>query len=328
MPPAPGASPRETAPDVPAWAFVRPWSPAFPLTVPGAHDDYLFQDIDGCARRDGKWLPKRGLTLPGYRENPGRNVAASVSRVVGRITTTLAVAAAVLVGALTQRVSGLGFALIAAPFLVILLGPYAGVSLANVLAILVAGTTLATSWRAVDGRRALTLVPAGLVGVLPGVVAARMLPAAPLQILVGSLVLFGLALTALRPRAVLRAGPAVNTGAGLTSGFMTAASGTGGPALAVYAAATGWRQTAFAPTVQISFASQAALAVGLKGLPKVGVGEMLVFIAAAALGLAVGGMASGRVAPTVARRLAMTLAVLGATGTVAKGVIALLGVSG
>jgi uncharacterized membrane protein YfcA len=219
-------------------------------------------------------------------------------------------------------VSGLGFSLISVPFLVLLLGPYDGATLANALAICVALMTLATSRRMVDRRRAMALVPAGLVGVVPGVVATRLLPAAPLQVFIGGLLVVGLLLTVAAPRDVLRPTVAVNTGAGLASGFMTATAAIGGPALAVYGHATGWEQASFAATVQISFASQSAVAIGLKGLPHLRADEVGLLALAVLAGLAIGGWASSRLSVVATRHFVIGLALLGATATLIKGVLA------
>jgi len=109
-----------------------------------------------------------------------------------------------------QRVSGIGFSLIAVPMLVLLVGPYQGVALANLLAIVVATTTLASTWRSVDRRRVWTLVPAGLLGVVPGVLVSRTLPNDVLQVLIGGLVLLGMALVAFTSRVRFPAAPATN----------------------------------------------------------------------------------------------------------------------
>lgn len=234
---------------------------------------------------------------------------------------TVAATGAVLVGAAIQRVTGLGFALISAPLLVIVLGPYDGVSLANTLAIGVSGVTLATSWRLVDTRRVITLAPAGLLGVLPGVLVARTVPDAPLRMLIGGLVLLGLTLTIGTPTVKVRPTTAVNLGTGLASGFMTAAAGIGGPALVLYATATAWEQASFAATAQICFASQAALALGLKGVPSLASYQWALFVLAVILGLLAGGVLALRFPPAAARRLAIGLALLGAVGTFVEGLV-------
>ncbi|MDT0401794.1 sulfite exporter TauE/SafE family protein [Streptomyces edwardsiae] len=153
------------------------------------------------------------------------------------ITSVLIPAAAVvLVGAVSQRMTGLGFALIAAPLLTLMSGPYQGIVLANLLALLVAGSVLAVSWREVEPRRAAALVPFGLLGVLPGVWVARTLSAGPLQTVIGLLTLLGLAGAIWRvvrnSRADRVAGRDRTTGGGRAEGFGTGRPVPGEPAAA------------------------------------------------------------------------------------------------
>ena len=223
-----------------------------------------------------------------------------------------------------QRISGIGFALIASPLLVLLMGPYQGVVLANLLTLVVAAATLAMTWRSVDRGRVWTLVPAGLVGVIPGVLVARAVPTDLLQVLVGSLILLGMLVVAFTSRVSLAATPGTNVAAGLGSGFMMATAGVGGPALTVYAVATGWEQSAFAATAQVSFVVQGALSVALKGLPGLSVDTTALFVLIVAAGLALGTLLAGRVGEAGVRRVVTWLAVLSAAGAVVKGMVGLL----
>jgi uncharacterized membrane protein len=96
------------------------------------------------------------------------------------ITGLAVVGLVVLVGAGTQRLTGLGFALVSAPFLVLLLGPFTGVLLANALSLATNLVVLAQTWRAVQVRRALLLaVPALIAVVLGAWVEPRRVAASP-----------------------------------------------------------------------------------------------------------------------------------------------------
>lgn len=240
--------------------------------------------------------------------------------------------------------TGLGFSLVAAPLLTLMMGPFQGIVLANLLALLVAVSVLAASWREVDLRRAATLVPFGLLGVFPGVWIARTLPTEPLQTVIGLLTL--LSLTGAIWRAVRTSATdgttrtdrtsgqapgspgvpdphAVLTGlAGTASGFMTATAGVGGPALTVYALVTSWRQVGFAATAQISFASQAALALSLKGVQ--GLPDPVactVLLASAGVGLAFGNLLANRLPAKETRRALIVIAMAGALATTVKGAL-------
>jgi uncharacterized membrane protein YfcA len=236
----------------------------------------------------------------------------------------IAGALAVFLGAGVQRVSGIGFALISAPLLVLVLGPYQGVVLANVLALVVATTTLATTWRSVDRHRVWPLVTAGCVGVIPGVLVASAVPTDVLQVLVGSLILLGMLLVMFSSRVRFPPVPSTNIATGLASGFMTATAAVGGPALTVYAVATQWEQSAFAATAQVSFLTQSTLSLALKGLPELSFGTTALFVLIVAAGLAGGHLLAGRVDDTVARRVVTWLALVGAAGAVVKGVVGML----
>ncbi|KJK54967.1 hypothetical protein, partial [Saccharothrix sp. ST-888] len=66
----------------------------------------------------------------------------------------------VLLGASVQRLAGIGFALVAAPVLVLLLGPAQGVVLSNCAAGAISAVGLAGSWRQVRLAAMLPLVGA------------------------------------------------------------------------------------------------------------------------------------------------------------------------
>ena len=154
-------------------------------------------------------------------------------------------------GAFAQRVSGLGFSLIAAPALAVAAGPRGGVALTNLLSMVVALAVFATSARNLDAAKSAILIPAGLIGVVPGSIVFNLLATGPLQVIVG--VVTGLGLAAVAAGRRLRVAPVLATTvtAGLASGFTAAVAGAGGPALTVYAVATDWPQPRFAATAQI-----------------------------------------------------------------------------
>ncbi|WP_448641616.1 TSUP family transporter [Geodermatophilus sp. URMC 63] len=241
---------------------------------------------------------------------------------------SLGLAAAVALGAGTQRITGLGFALVSAPFLVLLLGPFAGVLVVNVLGVAAAVLVLAQVRRDVDVRRGLLLSAPALLAVLPGAWVARHTAPAVLQVLVGgSVVVALLALLVIGRRSGARGGSAPGTGpgpvvlAGAASGFMNATAGVGGPALTVYAVATGWPQRAFAATAQLCFTVIGAATVAAKGLPSLPVVDWAVAAAALAAGLVAGTALSTRVRPSAARAAALALALVGSLATVVDGLL-------
>jgi hypothetical protein len=230
---------------------------------------------------------------------------------------------AVAVGATAQRITGLGFALVAAPFLVIILGPRTGVTLVNVLAAALCLVVFASTFRQLRARLAAVLIGGAVVSVPIGAVVVRTLPTTALLIGVGTLtagsviwVLTGRSLPPLRRR-----GGALGTG--LISGFCNSTAATGGPPLAVYAATTGWSQRTFVPTVQLVGLVSNSLSVAAKGAPAVS--WLLVAACGVALvaGLAGGQLLVGSISEAAARRGLLLLALGGSLTAIGKGVAAL-----
>ena len=236
----------------------------------------------------------------------------------------MAMAAAVLAGAVTMRVTGMGFSLVAAPFLVLAMGPLEGVLVANLCGTVSALLNLTQLHRDVDWRRASWLAPAGLVGVLLGALTVHRLPAPVLAVVVSVMVLLGLLITTLGNRATLPPSPVVAGAAGLASGFMTATAAVGGPALVIYALATRWPQARFAATAQFYFAVLGTAAVvQLGGPPTLTLPGWLVLAAALTLGLVAGNVLARHLDGRQALRLVIAVATIGALLTLAQGLRAL-----
>lgn len=232
---------------------------------------------------------------------------------------TVVLLCVIFLGAMAQRVSGLGFALLASPMLALLLGPHEGVLQVNFLALFVSITVLLMMIRNVDWRRAAILVLAGLLGVFPGVLAVQCVPTGPLQIVIALTLLLGLIAVLVGTRARISPTPRTTIGFGLASGFMTATTGTGGPALTVYAVGSSWAPSVFAATVQLSFAIQQAASLALKGFPDLKWVELSYVIAIFA-GLWAGGLVAHRVAERWTRWIVVSLAIAGSTALLAKGI--------
>ncbi|TFD91191.1 sulfite exporter TauE/SafE family protein [Cryobacterium serini] len=244
--------------------------------------------------------------------------------------TTVLVIAAVLVGSSMQRITGMGFALVAAPFLVLLLGPVDGVIVINACGALTASIILMRVFRQVDWRRYSLLAVCAVVGIVPGSYILQFVSVAWLEISIGVLVAAGLTISVSLGRVVVRDRLGFRVMAGLTSGFMNTTAGVGGPAVSIYAIATGWPQRSFAATMQPYF-----LTIGLASLAsKFGLGSadlpqlpvlVWVFIGCACIvGLIVGDRLSTVIEPHVARRLLVVVAYLGSFATIVRGVLELL----
>jgi hypothetical protein len=227
----------------------------------------------------------------------------------------------VVLGAATQRITGLGFALVSAPLLVLVSDPITGVLLSNLLALITNLVVLTETWRQVDLRRVVTLAIPATCCVPVGTLVARHLPQPVLLMGIGALVLGALAALRLLARTGLFSGIAGTIAAGALSGFMNATAGVGGPAAALYAIASRWPHRSFVSSMQFYFVVINAVSVSVKGLPHVGTTVFATAFAALGCGVALGHFAARRVSPEHARIAVLVLATAGALGTILKGLV-------
>ncbi|AZI57526.1 sulfite exporter TauE/SafE family protein [Nakamurella antarctica] len=237
----------------------------------------------------------------------------------------------VFFGGSSQRITGMGFSLVAAPFLVIVLGPVSGVLIANLCGGTSSMMILSRVWADVEWRKVAVLLPAAFVGLGIGIGVAKATPIAWLEIIIGLMVAISLSISLLirSRRHISGTVPLATTG--VFSGLMSYTAGVGGPAVSVYAVLSNWPQTKFAATVQPYFAVTAFSAVLGKYLFIEGSVPTLqwwiwALIGGALLsGVAFGDWASRRVKPAQARTALIVVAYCGSLLTVCKGAIDLLG---
>ncbi len=160
----------------------------------------------------------------------------------------------ILLGAIAQRIAGLGFALLIAPFLVIILGPHEGVVLVNICGVVSSALIVGRVWKDIDWSMFRWMVIPSVFGSIPGSIAAVMLPSAPLSVTVGGVVLVALSVSLVLQRSsVVVRGNAPKAVAGFTAGLTNAMAGVGGPAVSAYALLSRWPQRPFAATLQPFF---------------------------------------------------------------------------
>lgn len=234
----------------------------------------------------------------------------------------LAIGGAVLIGALTQRLTGVGFALVASPLLVLILGPIQGVVITNVFGVATALMVYVFHIRGVEYRKVLPILAAAAVAVIPGALLAQALPAHVLAIGAGSLVVAALALSVLAKRIPhVKAWPG-QVVAGAVSGFMNVIAGVGGPAITAYAVASEWEHRRFAISVQFYFAVLGTLSlIGRGALPTISAIDWVAATVALALGLLGGQLLSRWVPVKVARSVCLILALVGGLAVIARGVL-------
>lgn len=237
---------------------------------------------------------------------------------------------AVVAGALAQRLAGLGFGLLVAPVLVVLLGPFDGVMIINLCGAASSLLILSRVWRHVQWKRYCGLALAALAGVLPGAWLASNVAEAPLQICIGILLIVALLGSQRLTRSSWRAsGPVPMVSLGFSSGLMNAAAGVGGPAITAYAIATRWEQKSFGATLQPYFVTTGVSSLVSKyvisggHVPGLAGWQWLSILAAMVTGIIVGDLLSSRVKPASVRRIVVAIAYVGAASTLAKGFIEL-----
>ena len=234
---------------------------------------------------------------------------------------TLALAAAaIVVGALTQRMAGIGFALTAAPLLVVVLGPEAGVSVGNALAAVLALVVLASTWRTVRWRTAALLVLPALVTIPIGAWVVQTAPTGPLTIAVGALALVGVLVMAFSSRARLLPGRVGAVAAGALGGFMNVTAGVGGPALTVHATSDRWPREVFVGTGQVFLLAINLTSVLTKGIPAEPVPVWVGALGLLFVGAFVGHHLSKVVPARVGRILVLTLAAVGSALALVRGI--------
>lgn len=149
------------------------------------------------------------------------------------------VVASVGVAAAAQVLSGMGFALIAGPLLVLVVGPTDGVRLSVAISLVLNVVVLARSHRFVRWGDVLRLfVPAAAL-VLPTLMLTTHVDSAVVSAAAGTAVLVGVMLLASGHRARWVDGPAGAISAGAGSGILNVLAGTSGPPVALFVAHRG-----------------------------------------------------------------------------------------
>ncbi len=242
------------------------------------------------------------------------------------------IALAVMFGAMAQRVSGMGFALVVAPVLVLLIGPFEGVLLVNLCGAVSASIVISRVWRFIDWRQFSMLAVPAVIAIVPGAYLSVLIGGPVLQIVVGGILVVALTASLLMnyfDRRVAQAPAALI--AGTASGFMSATAGVGGPGMSVYAVLTRWEQKSFAATIQPIFVLIGVTSFIMKvvlndtGLPDYDWWLWVLIIACTVVGLALGEFVSRWVSVRAARITVIVISYLGGILAIIDGVAGLLG---
>lgn len=223
------------------------------------------------------------------------------------------------VGALVQRTTGMGFALVSVPALALLMGPSEGVALVNCAAGVVSAIGLAGTWRQVRLSAMAVLTVAAACTVPLGTWTAARLPSSVLLALLGATVSAAVVLVLAGVRVASLRGTRGAVVAGGASGFMNAAAGVGGPALSLYAANAEWPVRQFVPNALFYGVALNILSVAANGPPHLTRAGWLVTGAVVAAGTLLGELLGRRVSQTWLQRAVMLLSLAGGVTTLLRG---------
>jgi uncharacterized membrane protein YfcA len=234
-------------------------------------------------------------------------------------TADLLLGCTILLGASVQRMSGIGFALVAAPVLVLLLGPFQGVVLSNCAAGAVSAVGLFSGWRRVRLAAMLPLVAAAACTVPAGSWVVTRLPEPVLLTGMGALVSASVLLVMGGTRMPALRGVRGALAAGAASGFMNSSAGVGGPALSLYAVNADWTAREFVPNAQFYGVVVNALSLTAKGVPNLTLTPWLLVGSGIAAGAVIGRKLAERVSEKAARLSVLLLSLAGGLTTLGKG---------
>jgi len=233
--------------------------------------------------------------------------------------TAALVAGPVLLGAVTQRTTGLGLALVGGPFLVAILGPRDGVSFGNALQVVLCLVVLVRTYRGVDVRATGLLLAGAVVAVPLGALVVDALPEGPLLVVVGLLALAAVVLSLVPRLGAWLDGTSGAVAAGAVAGFVNVTAGVGGPALSAFALARRWSIEVFVPTAQVVLLVINLVALVSKGVPPLGGVVWITGLAGIAVGVVLGDVVHRHLSAGTARRAVVVLALLGALATIVRG---------
>jgi uncharacterized membrane protein YfcA len=228
----------------------------------------------------------------------------------------LLAALAVAVGVAAQSVTGFGFSLVSAPFLVAAYRAPAGVQLNLLLSTAVNLVVLAREHRHVDHRAAALLLAPALVAIVPTAYAVRRLARGPLTVAAGLVCLAAVAAVAAGARLHRMTGRTGTVAVGLVSGAMNVVAGISGPPVVLFALNAAWPPERLRPTMQLFFLALNVLTLLSLGPPHRLPGGL---VAAFAAGWLAGFVLAGRPSTAAVRSATLAVAAVGGVLAVARG---------
>ena len=223
------------------------------------------------------------------------------------------------VGVAAQAVTGFGFSLVSAPFLIAAYRAPTGVQLNLLLSVAVNVAVLTREHRHVDRRAALLLLAPAVVAIVPAAYAVHRLSPRPLTVAAGALCLAAVLVLAAGVRPRRWSGRAATAVVGLLSGAMNVFAGISGPPVVLFALNANWPPERTRPTMQLFF-------LGLNAVTLVSLGPPHHVPPALLVGFAAGWLTARLVGhrPSMAavQRGTLLLAAAGSVVAVARGLTA------
>lgn len=218
---------------------------------------------------------------------------------------------AVAVGATVQIITGAGFALVCAPFLLLMLGHDVGVRAVLVLSLALNAYLLAITVRHVRWRDSLLLLaPAALI-IVPTVLIVDIMQGPVLTIIAGAVIVVAtlLVVRGRTMKVIDTAGGVVLVGA--VSGVFTIVAAVSGPPVTLLAAQRNWPPDVTRGTMQAFFLPLNLVALILLGPVDADLSNVWWAVGGCVLGLLVGSLGARRIPAPAVRWAMLTVAAAG-----------------
>ncbi|MFF2486209.1 TSUP family transporter [Microbacterium sp. NPDC058062] len=230
----------------------------------------------------------------------------------------------VAAGATVQIITGTGFALVCAPFLLLMLGPDVGVRAVLVLSLALNTYLLAVTIRHVRWKDALLLLLPVALLIVPTVFVVGAIRGPALTITAGAVIVIATLLVVRRRtlKVIDTVGGVVLVGA--VSGVFTVVAAVSGPPVTLLAVQRKWQPDVSRATMQAFFLPLNLLAILVLGPVDADLSNVWWAIGGCALGLVVGSLGARCIPATAVRWAMLTVAAAGGVWLIASGALEMI----
>ncbi|MDO5720650.1 MAG: sulfite exporter TauE/SafE family protein [Actinomycetaceae bacterium] len=235
----------------------------------------------------------------------------------------------IVLGTITQSISGMGFGLVSVPVFVALFGPIEGVLWGNVVGMVTALALVAQKREHIDWPIAIRFTIAAAPAIVLTVWGMGLFDTATLNLYVGLLMLAMVFFAVAAPKLPEASGRPLDYFTGFVGGFFSASVAQSGPAMTAYAQATRWDQNRFAATLQPYYLGMNIINIPLKIFFNVdplssslNIPMFLLGIVAIVVGTTLAKYLIQLISARVARNFALVIALIGACVVISRGVSA------